>query len=146
MVKCRTMFFCKLVAGTVLLCFLPACDQGLDHLQARLRPANFNEARLVDISFPLGVELQELKQKEENKSAPARYSVSFETGETVEALFSFYQSEMERLGWQMISTFWLADKSLTLLFERPSKVALISVVTRSKKQLVTCHVSRRGSL
>lgn len=147
MVKHKIISFCKRVAYIfVAICFLPACQQGDDHFAVRLLPANFNEARLVDMPFPLGIVLKEHAKKENQKSATSSYSVSFETAETVEALFSFYRTEMERLGWQMVTVFWLADNSLTMLFERPSKIAIIDVVSRSKNQLVTCHVSRRGNL
>ncbi len=83
-----------------------------------------DEARLIDIPFPVGSKLYYQENPEYSDShATALY---FAHDSHLVSLEQFYQSEMERLGWNQLSEFGISDQ-IVLVFEKPHKICTLII-------------------
>ncbi len=134
-----------------LVLLLPAC--GLENKTSKRR--NFNaetllcEARLVDVAFPLNVEIRNLTPHKNDMNTSTHQSVYFETTMKTEELISFYKSQMERLGWKQGPIVWTdeahpIDERTILVFEKPARLTLVTIDAHSRGHLsVTCSQAGR---
>jgi len=82
-----------------------------------------DEARLNDISIPLGVTLEGVPLSVENNHAAV---MTYTSNMSLKILSDFYHADMERLGWREVSIFSLEDETL-LVYEKPHKMVLVSM-------------------
>jgi hypothetical protein len=102
-----------------------------------------NEARLTDVSLPVGVSAYDVTdaQEDHKDQLVVRYQTSF----AVPALIDFYQLDMERLGWRQQAMF-TSTEGVTLLFERPTKTCIVQVLAEvSHEREVTLFIGNRSS-
>jgi hypothetical protein len=89
------------------------------------------EARMLDVPIPLGAKLVDLAQCGESEC-------SFSVVISREAVSDFYIQEMERYGWVLLAS--LSGSSSQLVFEKPRKLCVVTIVQRKgykPKTLVT---------
>lgn len=98
-----------------------------------------DEARLSDISIPIGVTLQGVPLQEDVRGALV---VSYMTGLSHQVVSDFYQQDMERLGWRRVARFVIEDE-LLMIYEKPHKVAVVSMRPSDKSFLVTIYTSSK---
>lgn len=109
------------------LIFLPACKKYSSrpelppHREARI----LNEAKLVDVSLPVGVIAYDMSQPESSDQGSETIAF-YETDFSEEMLREFYQLDMERLGWKQVDLFISLEETL-ILYENPRKIAVISI-------------------
>ena len=83
------------------------------------------EARLMDIPVPLGVEP---KPELAGDATVDQLVLGYVTELDMATLVVFYQREMERLGWQQLS--YVAGVEQLLVFSKPGKLCAINFRTR----------------
>jgi hypothetical protein len=127
---------------TGLLLLLPSCG----HVSRPKKKALFDwalvEARFPDIPLPVGIQ-QDLINSQDlgfHKSV-----FVYTAQQTYEELVMFYETEMERYGWQKIVSF---DRPQTsIYFEKPRRSALVVIETASKKGLrVSVYSGRKETV
>jgi hypothetical protein len=134
----------QLLVVTVLL-LLPACGSIRHHHERGLKGIQqhvlLDEAKLVDVSLPIGVVAYDLStpKEEEKQDQVIFYEVDF----SLRMLTDFYQLEMERLGWKELALFESADEVM-LVHEKPRKICVIYLRTGSLHQQVTIFIGPRG--
>lgn len=85
-----------------------------------------NEAKLVDVSVPVGVIAYDMTMQDDSVERGSETIAFYETDFSDTMLREFYQMDMERLGWKEVQTFISNEESL-LLYETPRKIAAISI-------------------
>jgi len=116
----------KKVQATVLflcLIFISSCVKVTKRTNNTLK-AHENEARLIDVPIPIDSTFVADKAKKgsiDSKCCMLFYS----TKKSLQEVKVFYEKEMERFGWRVSAE--CSDRESTLLFEKPSKVCVVSV-------------------
>ncbi len=103
------------------IALLPACYHKKNNKHP-FEPQYIEEAKLFDITVPLNAKLYN-RARFENSS---QITVGFTTNLSEEELLLFYREEMERLGWQEVTSF-TANQELLLLFDKPHKTCSILI-------------------
>jgi hypothetical protein len=83
-----------------------------------------DEARLIDIAFPVGIVLY--NQDEYDSFSSHTCAVQFSSTTHHAALKQFYHYEMERLGWKSTGIFSTTDQ-VVLVFEKPHKMCVVTI-------------------
>lgn len=130
-----------------LLIFLPGCRTGQikkDHITAHEL-----QARCIDLPFPLDITIQNKGTFSENENR-AQFFITYTTNLSFAQLKKFYLAEMELLGWHEQALFEQPDSLLVsrlacFVFDRPGKVAVITISTLNKKLLVQCCMGAKNS-
>lgn len=109
-----------------LLVLMPGCKKSNMRPQRPAYAQELNEAKLHDVSLPVGVKAYDMTQHDEIEKQGAETIAFYETDFSETMLREFYQMDMERLGWKEVETFVSVEESL-LLYETPRKIAAISI-------------------
>jgi hypothetical protein len=99
------------------------------------------EARLRDVSLPVGVTAYSLSAQKPNEQT-AEVIAYYDTDFTQQMLREFYQIDMERLGWKEVKAF-VTEQEALLIYETPRKIAAISIRTVQHKYRVVIFVDQR---
>ena len=135
-----------LIAVFVGLIFLSGCKQPVkdNHITAHEL-----QARCIDLPFPLDITIKNKGIFSENENH-AQFFITYATNLTFAQLKKFYLAEMELLGWHEQALFEQPDSSsgsrlACFVFDRPGKVAVITISTFNKKLLVQCCMGSKNS-
>ena len=82
------------------------------------------EAKLYDIPLPFSIEKSQLIS--DVQSNPDYIVLSYQTRLPLQELIAFYQTELERLGWQQKKLFIGTDEAL-MVIKKPERYAAISI-------------------
>lgn len=101
-------------------------------------------AKYSDIPQPLGVtfvntpRVYPVTQSHEDSSA---FKIDAVSAQPIDGVRSAYEHEMERLGWQELARFQ-DENEVTLLYDKPLRLCIISLSSRSNSRESTAIVMR----
>jgi hypothetical protein len=134
-----------LVLSALIAC-LAGCKKKTSPFQRPAYAQELNEAKLHDVSLPVGVTAYDMtvaSEADDMSQEKGSETIAFyETNFSETMLREFYQMDMERLGWREVQTFISADESL-LLYETPRKIAAISIRPYHNNRGVVIFVGQR---
>lgn len=114
------------IALISLLCVASGCKRTRPtKLVSHKEQSRLQEAKLRDVSLPVGVAAYELMPLDTQREA-GENMVTYETEFSAAMLRDFYSVDMERLGWKEVQPFVATDESC-LVYETPRKIAVISI-------------------
>src|SRR5476649_1717658 len=99
------MGYMKRIAQLAVICglmVLPGCKKSgvRANLQASAYRHELNEAKLIDVSLPVGVTAYDMTRRDDSVEQGSETIAFYETGFSEDMLREFYQVDMERLGWK----------------------------------------------
>ena len=98
-----------------------------------------HEARLFDIPVPVCA----ISSFQEQDYNPKNFVLIYNVDSSSDELVKFYEKQMERFGWKSLSNSHQQESNL--LFEKPSKICLISIRSNKKfKSLLLVNVMPRA--
>lgn len=128
------MFLLRIIKSSLIVwvcvgvIVFPACVQKktsyapADEKIEQLHKEPLNEARLVDMPFPIGIAAYNITTQGSDVLV-ATYQTSF----SGQFLYGFYQREMERLGWQESLHGTSAQQEFLLVYRKPYKICVIDI-------------------
>ncbi|MEX0940033.1 MAG: hypothetical protein WDZ41_01605 [Candidatus Babeliales bacterium] len=94
------------------------------------------EARIYDIPILIDAMPEKIEEKDSG------VFISYKATLSLQDIVHFYEDEMERLGWQLFASFEQFEQ--LLIFEKPSKIAAISIRPDKNKFLVVLSVTPKN--
>jgi hypothetical protein len=104
--------------------------QGDDNSQSLVYPVYQDEARCMDIPFPITMDkLYDVRSENTHES---QLILEFKADESYEEIIHFYRAEMECLGWHELKV--IHGHKACLIFQKPTKMCIITI----EKSLHNC--------
>lgn len=131
------------LGSCILVCaliFLPSCKKDIDQDSNRHWQSKRLEAKLYDVPILMNAQLV---QNINNTACVDESSiVSYETSIDYDQVCTFYQEEMEKLGWWQSAAFKGSESLLN--FEKPNKYCSISIRPLKKVSHVIMFIGQKA--
>jgi hypothetical protein len=121
---------------SLLLFFLSGCKSPAIYKPLKYAAWQEYEARLHDVPIMLNAKPEEFNGPDDTN----QFSCSYMINNKLDDVEHFYQGQMERLGWQLYSSFNMNER--ILVFEKPSKVCVLSLrpIGKQVKVVIFCRI------
>jgi hypothetical protein len=108
------------------------------HFGARKR-AQFNQSAQINaLGIPYMIDAEFIKQNSENNNLCIEYKTKY----NVSSITSFYEQEMEFLGWQKLFLYEQSSLEALLVFTKPQKTIVVQAKKDKSRYKVLIYTSR----
>jgi hypothetical protein len=127
----------------ILVCALPGCFFERSRpvkVVAAVQQIHEYQARFTDMPFPFDANVQN-KNLVTNSGDKVQFFIIFSTKMSSAELQQLYHCEMEQLGWRKIALFDQDPQQLVLVFEKPTKLCVVTIELHTYKRVVKYHIT-----